>query len=348
MRHLIRVFLPLIAIIIFVRFYFANPPGMQPVGNYPIWLRDSSERQTEQTSGLFFIGMYNDKKNFISCDDIGKINRIEVDESQLIPYPNITPIEFSDEVKTLFSKFKKIDMEEIVYDKSTNKILLVIEGHEYSSNDPMIYRQKEGVYEMTFNKDINTFDTLLTIKRISLPKEIYTYTFDNIGFEGFSATKDFFYLGLENFQKTDGQFTDSTYLYIYDRATDSLKAISTREFEISSISGLYAIGDKTLFGIDRNMKQMFRLDFDEDHNVISSERKLLDLILPGHKDMANIPGIAPESITVDNEGAFYVAIDPWLSFYKPDLAQRKLLSDENLFNFKKEVPLLYKFNNEFK
>jgi hypothetical protein len=43
---------------------------------------------------------------------------------------------------------------------STNKILLVIEGHEYSSNDPMIYRQKEGVYEMTFNKDINTFDTL--------------------------------------------------------------------------------------------------------------------------------------------------------------------------------------------
>lgn len=40
--------------------------------------------------------------------------------------------------------------------------------------------------------------------------------------------------------------------------------------------------------------------------------------------MVNIPGIAPESITVDNEGAFYVAIDPWLSFYKPDLAQKKI------------------------
>lgn len=348
MRHLIRVFLPLIVIIVFVKFYFANPPGMQPIGNYPIWLRDSTGRQTEQTSGLYFVGIVNGKKNFISCDDIGKINRIEIDESSAVPVPVIIPVEFSAEVKTLFSKFKKTDMEEIAYDKSNNRILLAIEGHEYSSNDPMIYRQKEGIYEMTFNKDIYTFDTLLTIKRLPLPKEIYAYTFDNIGFEGFAVTKNFFYIGLENFQRANEQFTDSTYLYILNRATDSLKTISTREHGISSISGLYAPDDRTLYGIDRNMKQMFRIEFDEDHNIISTQRILLDLILPGHKDMANIPGIAPESITIDNDSAFYVAIDPWLSFYKPDLAQKKLLSDEDLFNFKKEVPLLYKFSNEFK
>ncbi|MBK6505503.1 MAG: hypothetical protein IPG02_07500 [Ignavibacteria bacterium] len=100
----------------------------------------------------------------------------------------------------------------------------------------------------------------------------------------------------------------------------------TRELEISSISGLYAIGDKILFEINDKHKcaKMFRLDFDEDHNVISPGRKPLDLILPGHKDTANIPVRQPESITVDTKEHSYVAIDPWLSFYKPDLAQRKI------------------------
>ncbi len=348
MRHLVRVFVPLIAIIIFVRFYFENPPGMQPIDNYPVWLRDSENRQTQQTSGLFYVGTFNGKKNFISCDDIGKVNRLEIDESMNPPVPLITPIEFSDEVKALFSKFKKTDMEEIAYDKLTNKILLVIEGHEYSSNDPMIYRQKEGVYEVTFNNDILTFDTLMSIKRLSLPEEVYSYTFDNIGFEGFSVTPEYFYLGLENFQKANEQFTDSTFLYVLKRGSNELKSISTRELGISSISGLYAPDDATLFGIDRNMRQMFRINFDDEHNVMSTDKKTLDLSVPGHKDMANILGIAPESISMDEKGAFYVAIDPWLSFYKPDLAQRKLLSEEAQFNFRKEVPILYKFRNEFK
>ncbi len=348
MRHLVRVFLPLIAIIIFVRFYFENPPGAQPIDNYPIWLRDSEDRQTQQTSGLFYLGTHNDKKNFISCDDIGKVNRLVIDESKNPPVPLIIPIEFSEEVKALFSKFKKTDMEEIAYDKVTNKLLLVIEGHEYSSNDPMIYRQKEGVYEVTFNNDIFTFDTLMSIKRLSLPEEVYSYTFDNIGFEGFAVTPGYFYLGLENFQKANEQFTDSTFLYVLKRGSNELKTISTRELGISSISGLYAPDDATLFGIDRNMRQMFRIDFDEEHNVVSTDKKTLDLSVPGHKDMANILGIAPESITMDEKGAFYVAIDPWLSFYKPDLAQRKLLSEETQFNFRKEVPIIYKFRNEFK
>jgi hypothetical protein len=347
MKNLIRVFLPLIAIIIFVRYYTGTDPDLQAIDNYPVWLRDISGNQTNQTSGFSYIGEKNGIKNFISCDDIGKVNRVEVTESGSAPVVKITPIEYSDRVKELFAKFKKTDMEEIMYDRHSDRILLSIEGHEYSSNDPMIYRKKEGIYEITFNKDIYTFDTLLTIRRLTLPEEIYAHTHDNIGFEGFSATDNFFYIGLENFQKVNDQFTDSTYLYVINRKSSECKTISTRELGITSISGLYAQDDRILFGIDRNMRIMFRIEFDEIHNVVNVDKRLLDLNVPGHKDMSNIAGIAPESITMDDAGAFYVAIDPWLLFYKPDLAQKKMLSDEEQFNFKKEVPILYKYKNEF-
>lgn len=347
MKNMIRVFLPLIAILLFVRFYFSNLPVMKPAGNYPVWLKDSAGNQTRQTSGLCFTGSDGNVKRFISCDDIGVVNRLEIDESGTEPRVRIYPVEYSQQIRDLFAKFKKTDMEEIMFDPHNNRILLSIEGHEYSSNDPMIYRQKEGIYELTFNKDISSFDTLLTIKRLALPEEIYKFTFDNIGFEGFSATKDFFYIGLENYQKDNEQFTDSTFLYVVNRRSGSVRTISTKEHEVSSISGLYAADDRTLYGIDRNRRIMFMLKFDDDHNIVSSERKALELGVPGFRDMTNIPGIAPESVTMDDRGSFYIAIDPWLAFYRPDLAQRKLLGEEAEFNFKKEIPIMYKFNNEF-
>ncbi len=344
---MIRVFIPLFAIVIFVRYYFASSPTLRPIDGYPVWLRDSAENQTLQTSGFSYVGMKEGRKVFISCDDIGKVHRIEIDESGSSPKVMIFPVEYSEEVKTLFAKFKKTDMEEIMYDADNNRILLSIEGHEYSSNDPMIYRKKEGIYEIEFNKDILTFDTLLTITRLKLPEEVYAHTHDNVGFEGFSATKDYFYLGLENFQKENDQFTDSTYIYIVDRKSGALTTISTRELKISSVCGLFAKSDKIIYGVDRNMRQLFRIELDDKFGVRSVERKLMELSLPDHPEMTN-PGIAPESITFDDKDDIYVAIDPWLAFYRPDLAQRRLLSEEDLFNFRKEVPLLYKFKDELK
>ncbi|MEZ4821890.1 MAG: hypothetical protein R2942_05500 [Ignavibacteria bacterium] len=65
MRHIIRVFLPLIAIIVFVNLYFANPDGIQSIGNYPIWMLESNGvRHTNQTSGLTYIGVKDGKKIF--------------------------------------------------------------------------------------------------------------------------------------------------------------------------------------------------------------------------------------------------------------------------------------------
>lgn len=348
MGHLIRVFLPLIAIIVFVNLYFAHPQGLQPVGNYPIWLIDSNGIHTDQTSGLFFAGMNDGKKIFIAADDIGKIRRLSIDESINPPQVTISEIIYSDSVMTLFKKFKKVDMEEISFDSINNKILLVIEGHEYSSYDPEIYRKKEGIYEITFNKDILTFDTLLTIKRLTLPKEIYAHTFDNISFEGFSQTPEYFFIGLENYQETGNQFSDSTILYILNRKTKELKTIGTKELKITTICGLYAADDFNLYGIDRNRRSMFYIKFNPDFTVDKCEIKEMDLSVPLHRDIDKILGIAPESITFDYKGNIYVAVDPWRDFYKPDLTDKKKLSSEELKYFYDGIPIMYKFKNEFK
>ncbi|MBS1518695.1 MAG: esterase-like activity of phytase family protein [Bacteroidetes bacterium] len=349
MKDIVRIFLPLVAIIIFVNFYYESPPGIQAIDNYPIWMKDSSGMQTDQTSGMAYVGADSSGKTFIACDDIGKINRIKVNEKIKPPSLEIFNIAFSKEVQTLFDKFKKVDMEDIYFDKINNRIYLSIEGHEYSSYDPEIYRKKEGIYELTFNNDIMTFDTILTIKRLTLPDEVYKHTYDNVGFEGFALTENHLYLGLENLQDTSNIFTDSTLIYILDRSSKKvLKTLSTRSEGISTICGLYAVDDYNLLGIDRNTSRMFHISFDRDFNIDNSELLEMDLSVPGHKDMDNVIGIAVESITMDDSGNLYSSTDPWKDFYKPDLAERKRLSKEELKNFFDYVPIMYKFKNEFK
>ncbi|HMQ70253.1 MAG TPA: hypothetical protein PKA90_14765 [Ignavibacteria bacterium] len=349
MRHIIRVFLPLIAIIVFVNLYFANPDGIQSIGNYPIWMLESNGiRHTNQTSGLTFIGVKDGKKIFLGVDDIGKINKLKIDESLNPPEMEIYEIPFSKEINDLLYKFKKKDMEDIVYDRNNNRLFITLEGHEYSSLDPEIYKQKEGIYELTFNKDIFTLDSMLTMKRLKLPAEIYEHTFDNVGFEGLAVTDNYFFLGLENYQTEGKSFTDSTLLYILDRKTDEVRKISTHDLRISSITALYALDDHYIYGIDRNRKSMFYIKFNDDFTVKESETREMALPIPGHKDIDRVLGIAPESITFDDNGDIYVATDPWLDFYKPDLADRRKISKEELNNFFEGVPIMYKFANEFK
>lgn len=347
MKNLFRVLLPLIVIIVFVNLYFAHPSGIQSVGNYPVWMKDNSGKHTDQTSGIAYVGESGGKKIFIAADDIGKLSRISSDETTNPPTLEISEINFSEEVSTLFKKFKKVDMEDVFYDKKKNVILLSIEGHEYSSTDPEIYRKKEGIYEITFNKDILTLDTLLTIKRLNLPQEIYKYTYDNIGFEGFAATDDYYFIGLENYQTKGVEFSDSTLLYIVNRKTNDLRVIPTRELKISTICGLYATDNFNLYGIDRNRRNMFYIKFNDDFSVNMSEVKEMDLPIPGHREINKIIGTAPEAITFDAKGNIYVVTDPWKNFYKPDLTDRKKLSEEELKNFNDFIPMMYKFKNNF-
>ncbi|MEO8666456.1 MAG: hypothetical protein ABI462_13275, partial [Ignavibacteria bacterium] len=103
-----------------------------------------------------------------------------------------------------------------------------------------------------------------------------------------------------------------------------------------------------LYGIDRNRLSMFYIKFNEDHSVNKVETKEMDLSIPLHRDINKIIGSAPESITFDAKGNIYVAIDPWIDFYKPDITERKRLSTEELKNFYDGVPMMYKFQNQLK
>ncbi len=347
MKHIVRIILPLAVIIIFVNLYFANPTGIQPVDGYPVWMKDASGRQTNQTSGLFYAGEKDGMKIFVGADDIGKINRIAIDERVSPPELTINEIVYSDEVHSLLKKFKKSDMEDISFDKKNNKIYISIEGHEYNPEYPEMYKQKEGIYETTFNKDILTFDTLLTIRKLEFPKELYSYTYDNIGFEGLAVTDNYFFLGLENFQITEAMFSDSTILYVFNRKTKELKSLGTRDLKISTICGLYAADDYNLYGIDRNRRSMFYIKFNPDFTVQHFEIREMNLCIPFHKDINSVIGIAAESITFDNEGKIYVAVDPWKELYKPDITDRRKLTSEEMENFNNLTPILYKFNNEF-
>jgi len=93
---------------------------------------------------------------------------------------------------------------------------------------------------------------------------------------------------------------------------------------------------------------MFYIKFNDDFTVERSVVKKMDLSVPLHSDMNDIIGIAPEAITFDDEGNIYVATDPWKDIYKPDIAEKKRMSTEELKNFYTFIPMLYKFKDQLK
>ncbi|MCR4418313.1 MAG: hypothetical protein WHV63_08040 [Ignavibacteria bacterium] len=300
--------------------------------NYPIWLKDN-EKHSDQTSGITFIGTKNNAKYFLICDDIGKIHRIKLKNNKL----DIETIKFSKSVENFLDKFEKKDFEEIVYDKFTNRVYISIEGNGLN------YKNEVGIYQVRFNNDDVFSDEIIDITKIEFSDwaKISKYTDQNIGFEGLGISENKLFLGLEGFQF--GQiFLDSTMLYVVDKNSKKLvREISTKELGIHTICGLYAIDDYHLYGIDRNQQHFFEIVFDRDYNVIKCDLVKLELPVPGNKKFKYVAAI--ESITVDDERNVYVVDDPWKKFYVPPRDVLSQLRDEDQENFKKFIPLLFKY-----
>jgi hypothetical protein len=347
MKSTLRLSIPFIAIVIFSFFYYSNNGVLDPIDNYPIWMKDSTGNKTDQTSGLFYVGEKNGKKIFITCDDVGAIHRLSIDESGSAPVIIIDSIHFSREAFDVIKDFRKKDFEEIVLDKKNNVIYLSLEGSEFDDNEPLKFKEVEGIYELKYNKDEFTFDTITSIKKLELPPAMFEHTFDNIAIEGMAVSENYFFFGLENYQVSEEQFTDSTILYIMNRQTNEIKKINTRDMRISTICGLFAVDDFTLYGIDRNLRRAFKIKFNKDHSVSNYKLKEMNLTIPGHRNINMILGTSIESITLDDEGNIYAAVDPWSRFYMPDNQDRKRLTEKEIENFKELLPILYKFKNTF-
>lgn len=352
MNQLIKVLTPLFLIIIYIIFTTFYDRGIEPFHGYPVWMKSSDSTYSKQTSGLFFIGREGNKKFFLSANDNGRIDRISIDDSFSPPKFDIQTLYFQfSSTARFFQNFPKIDFEDIVYDKATNKIFVSIEGNS-GNNDLQpsqftSFKNTEGVYELSFNKTIIDCDTLMNVKKLPMPEEIFKFTNDNIAFEGMALTENFFYMGLESISDSKAQFLDSTYLYIINRKTNKVKTVSTRQLGIRSITGLCAKDNYTIYGSDREAKRIFCIKFEPDFSIKEVTTKSYELPMPMHSDIYLDKMAGVEAIALDDEGYIYTDIDPWSDLYTPNFTPKSFLSEEEKLNITKLIPVLYKYKNPF-
>lgn len=349
MSQLFKVITPFILIVIYIVCTNIYDSHLELDNGYPIWMKASNQLYSLQTSGLFYIGKDGNKKNFLSVNDNGRIDRIMIDESYNPPKFDLQILHFEvASTAKFFQPFAKMDFEDIVYDKVTNKIIVSMEGNsDYAPPYKISYQQSEGLYELEFNNTILTCDTLKNIKKIPMSEELFKHTNDNVAFEGFSMTDNFIYLGLENITDIHGQFSDSTYLYIVNRKTNEVKNISSKKFNVRSITGLCAKDDYTLYGTDREAKKIFYIKFNPDFTIKTRRTETFDITMPGHSDISLDKMSGVEAIALDDEGNIYTDIDPWSDLYKPNLTPKVFLDEEEKWNVSKLIPVLYKYKNPF-
>jgi hypothetical protein len=349
MNQLFKVLTPFILIVLYIIFTNLYESRLELAKGYPIWMKGSDNLYSSQTSGLFYIGKKENKKYFLSANDNGRIDKISVDESITPPKFDVQIIHF--QVSTtarFFAELAKMDFEDIVYDEVTNKIIVSIEGNsDFVPPRRVSYQKTEGLYELELNKPIMDCDTLKNVKKIPMPEELFLHTNDNIAFEGFTITNNYMFLGLENYTDVNSQFSDSTYLYIVNRKTNEIKTISSKLFNVRSITGLCAKDDYTLYGTDREAKRIFYIKFNPDFTIKTHRSESFELEMPGHSDISLDKMSGVEAIAVDDEGNIYTDIDPWSDLYKPNLTPKVFLSEEEKWNLTKLIPVLYKYKNPF-
>jgi hypothetical protein len=303
---------------------------------YPRWLK-SGKYYSEQTSGICFLGQdKNGSKNFLLADDIGKIHHLKIVNDTVF---SLSPVFLKDSVKAFLNPFPKWDFEEIVYDKYTNSIYLSIEGN---NPNPQKY---VGIYKLSFSNNNMNSDTVSVIEKLNIkPEKLFLkYTANNIGYEGLAVDENYFYLGLEGFSD-NGIFADSTFLFVVNKRDLKIAGqINTKLLGIHTICGLYSDMDNSIYGVDRNNKKLFHLLFYTKGNFRIKEYEVTDIPtnIPGYEQYNYIAAL--ESVTMDQDKNIYFIDDPWKTFYIPQQSTLEKLDSNTVNNFKKYIPIIYKF-----
>lgn len=330
MKHFLKLFL--LQLVIVSTTIFAQNSNVQLEFEFTQWLQDNSLR-TDQTSGIAILKSSNDTSYFLIADDIGEIHRLLLFEDKV----QIHKIILSKEVNEFLEDFPKKDFEEIVFDKHSGKIYLSMEGNGEN------YREFVGIYELVFKNNDPYADSLIAITKINFKpaQEFLEFTSNNIGYEGLAVDENFFYLGLEGFVK-DYRFADSAYIYIADKfSLNILKKISTEEFGIHTICGLYSDSNFSIWGIDRNQREIFHLVFTENFEVSSIQKYPFSSVIPGYTQFTYVGSF--ESITMDDNNNLYLIDDPWKQVFIPPQEVLEKLDDETKQNFKSLIPIIIKF-----
>lgn len=301
---------------------------------YPRWLIENNYH-TEQTSGITYIGSNaEDEKYFLLADDIGKLHRMKIANDTSFSF---TSIHFSENVQNYFADFPKLDFEEITYDKYTGDVYVSIEGNGNN------YKNFVGIYKIAFNND-DVFDSIIVdVEKLGIQPEFefYKHTQWNVGYEGLAIDSNYLYLGLEGIIN-DKKFADSTIILIVDKKNLTItRQISTREFGIHTICGLYAYNNFNLWGVDRNNRYLFTLKLNEDLEVINFRNWKFNPTIPGYADLSYVGSI--ESITFDNDGNIYLVDDPWRKFFIPSEEKLAKLDTQTISNFTNFIPIIFRY-----
>lgn len=330
MKHFLRLFL--LQLIIVSTTSFAQNSNIRLEFEFTQWLKDGTLR-TDQTSGIAFIKSSNDTSYFLIADDIGEIYRLAIYKDKII----LNKILFSTEVNDYLENFPKKDFEEVIFDSYSGKIFLSIEGNEEN------YRDYVGIYELMFKNKDPLADSLLGITKLNFKpeQEFLEFTSNNIGYEGLAVDENFFYLGLEGFVK-DYRFADSAYIYVAAKNNFTiLKKISTKEFGIHTICGLYSDSNFSVWGIDRNQREIFHIVFYDNFEVSSINKYPFAPVIPEHSHFNYVGSF--ESITMDDKGNLYLIDDPWSQVFIPPQEVLNKLDDQTKQNFKSLIPIIIKF-----
>lgn len=304
---------------------------------YPRWLVANGYK-TSQTSGITLIAERNEEKEFLLADDIGKIHRFIIKQDTLFSFSEII---LSEEVNGLLAEYPKLDFEEIFFDRYTGEVYLSIEGNGEK------HLNYHSIYKLRFLDDDISRDTILAMEKVQFTPEdkFYYKLMPNVGYEGFTADENYFYLGLENDQTTEGEFSDHTVIRIADKKSLTIvKEISTDTLNIATVCGLYSDTNYSLWGIDRNHRKVFKLLLDEYFNVVDLDLFEIKTVVPGYDSLEYVGSL--ESITITSEKFLFLVDDPWHTFFVPPNEILKNLDELTVNNFKNFIPIIYKFEVE--
>jgi hypothetical protein len=304
-----------------------------PDEDYPLWIKQD-EIHSNQTSGITFIKEENCKRYFLIADDIGDLHSLVIDHQNNLELNSIT---FSDSVQSFISQLPKADFEEITFDQHTKSFYLSIEGNGKE------YQNHVGIYKIEFTSGDIPFTEVTKLSKINFePEDLFLkYTKPNIGYEGFAVDENYFYLGLEGFTE-NYQFADSAVIFIAIKSENKIiKEISTKDLNIHTICGLFSDQNYSLWGIDRNKRKIFHINFDENFEIIDFNTYDCATNIPGYKEYNYNPSF--ESITIDSSGFLYLVDDPWREAFIPSEDILNKLDEQTVKNFKELIPTIFRY-----
>ncbi|NUN10148.1 MAG: hypothetical protein HUU54_13325 [Ignavibacteriaceae bacterium] len=299
---------------------------------YSRWLKDSLQF-TDQTSGITFIERKTDGSAFfLLADDIGAVYSLTIDATESYM---LRKFGFGKEAEDFLAKLPKKDFEEISYDRHTGNVYLSIEG-----NFPAP-KTTAGIFRIVFSgNDINTGEISRLEPVKFTPEDLFLkYLENNISYEGICVDENFFYLGLEGFQK--GMFfADSSLIFVADKNTREIrKVFSTKSVGAGTVCGMYSEGGGIVWLMDRNTAKLIRVKVNDESLEKLAEYEITSR-MPGYPERSYV--MALESVTIDDKGYIYCVDDPWRTFYIPGQEIINSLDPVTIDNFKKYIPIIYK------